>query len=155
MEETSTVTAPAAAAPSPAAGLPPTMGAPAPAAAPAPAPTMLTAPIVAPPSSSGRKLGDILKDINWLEVGLATVAVTAMCFAIKYYKTVPVLVKRLDTMQKQIDTLNMEMSDVVKNPSSQDQGQSYNTQVSNNGFSSFDGFGGGRSFVKNYLGYSY
>jgi hypothetical protein len=91
----------------------------APAAAPiAPAApvTATPAPIYTAPTSSdgggGESITDILKGLNWVEIGISLLGVTALVYTISYFRYNFKIVKpEIANMQNKIDDLTIKLSD--------------------------------------------
>jgi hypothetical protein len=88
--------------------------APAPVAAPVvAAPVMQAAPTMgAAPQSSG-KITDILKNLNWVEVGFGVLGTAALYYTIFYYKYNITMSKSFNNeIQNRVDELSMKIADV-------------------------------------------
>jgi hypothetical protein len=89
--------------------------APIPVAAPpvAAAPIMQTAPPMGTESSSSSKITDILKNLNWVEVGFGVLGTAALYYTIFYYKYNITMSKSFNNeIQNRVDELSMKIADV-------------------------------------------
>jgi hypothetical protein len=92
---------------------------------PSAAPIALAAPVTATPaptytaptSSSGGggdSFTDILKGLNWVEIGISLLGVTALVYTISYFRyNFKVVKPEIANMQNQIDDLTIKLSEVT------------------------------------------
>lgn len=108
-----------------------------PVAAPTPAApvTATPPPAYTIPTNTGSDSGgsgsivDILKGLNWVEIGISVIGVTALVYTISYYRTNFKVVKpEMAAMQNKIDELTIKLSDVQSKLDKGTQGGGVNTQ---------------------------
>lgn len=88
-----------------------------PAPAAAPAVTATPAPTYTPPTSfsdgGDTSFMGILKGLNWVEIGISAIGVTALIYTISWYRNNLKIVKpEMAAMQNKIDDLTIKLSDV-------------------------------------------
>ncbi|MFZ4600035.1 MAG: hypothetical protein ACOYNN_15460, partial [Terrimicrobiaceae bacterium] len=101
----------------------------APIAAPIAAAPPMTAtppPIYTAPTSSagggGDSFTDILKGLNWVEIGISLLGVTALVYTISYFRyNFKVVKPEIANMQNQIDDLTIKLSEFTSKQESQQQ----------------------------------
>jgi len=85
--------------------------------APAAPVTATPAPTYTAPTSSsggGDSFTDILKGLNWVEIGISLLGVTALVYTISYFRyNFKVVKPEIANMQNQIDDLTIKLSEVT------------------------------------------
>jgi len=76
-----------------------------------PAPTY-TAPTISDGGGGGDSFTDILKGLNWVEIGISLLGVTALVYTISYFRyNFKVVKPEIANMQNQIDDLTIKLSE--------------------------------------------
>lgn len=96
--------------------------------------TATPAPIYTAPTSSASggsdSITDILKGLNWVEIGISLLGVTALVYTISYFRyNFKVVKPEIANMQNQIDDLTIKLSDFTAKQQEKESQQ----QVSANG----------------------
>jgi hypothetical protein len=114
----------------------------APIAAPIAAAPPMTAtppPIYTAPTSSASggsdSITDILKGLNWVEIGISLLGVTALVYTISYFRyNFKVVKPEIANMQNQIDDLTIKLSDYTAKEKEKESQQVSANGVSTQGF---------------------
>jgi len=88
--------------------------------------TATPAPAYTAPTSSagggGESITDILKGLNWVEIGISLLGVTALVYTISYFRyNFKVVKPEIANMQNQIDDLTIKLSEFTSKQESQQQ----------------------------------
>ena len=77
------------------------------------APTPVATPTTTPQMSSGGSVTDILKEMNWIEVGFGILGTATLYYAIYYYRyNINQNKLLIEKLQNQIDDSNMKIADM-------------------------------------------
>lgn len=77
------------------------------------APTPVATPTPTPQMSSGGSVTDILKEMNWIEVGFGILGTATLYYAIYYYRyNINQNKLLIEKLQNQIDDSNMKIADM-------------------------------------------
>jgi len=92
----------------------------------APPMTATPAPAYTAPTSSAsggsESITDILKGLNWVEIGISLLGVTALVYTISYFRyNFKVVKPEIANMQNQIDDLTIKLSEFTSKQESQQQ----------------------------------
>ena len=88
--------------------------------------TATSAPAYTAPTSSAsggsESITDILKGLNWVEIGISLLGVTALVYTISYFRyNFKVVKPEIANMQNQIDDLTIKLSEFTSKQESQQQ----------------------------------